>query len=109
MDGMEMSRVKPLPSVRLARGTRLLSKKRFLFYIIMYWVYTLTWLGALFWLSYLCAAGILVKAVLLLVLAIGCPSVGELFGTYAKYKTLWEESQKPFPTTSAGKTEEEHS
>jgi len=50
-----------------------------------------------------------VKAVLLLVLAIGCPSVGELFGTYAKYKTLWEESQKPFPTTSAGKTEEEHS
>ena len=102
----DIPNMKAFPIVRLAPGTRLLSKAEFHFRSFLLWTYSILWIGALFLISFLWEASAWTKAIPVLILIAGTPS--DLFMTYGEYNALWDASNVGTPGgTRATRTDTE--
>jgi hypothetical protein len=81
---------KQFPTVRFPRGTRLPSKGQFRFRLLLFWVYTIVWLGMLTAVNFIWEASFYAKAVPLLLLVVGTPYASDLFTTYSQHKSLYD-------------------
>jgi len=87
--------MKAFPVVRLAPGTRLLSRRQYQVRLLVLWLYSVVWFGALVLLSFVWRASGITKGVAFVLLGIGTPALSDLFSGYAEYKALWDASQRP--------------
>ena len=88
-----------MPMMNPYKGKHLLTYKKFVFVRIVYWIYTIIWIGI--WIYALFSWSSIpwyYKILLFIFLLFFAPSIGDLIQSYDHYKREWEEVNKSATT-----------
>jgi len=74
------------------RSTRLLGAREYQVHLVRYWMYSVAWAATAVLLTiHWGSMNTLLKFVLVPLVILGTPAIGDLFQTYAKYTAQWHE------------------